>query len=491
MAEMTQEMLMEALKEAFVVLNRKQRRVQLLWDYFEGKQPLRWSADKLKELFHDQVEIAENWCSIVIESVTDKIHVEHISTGEKSSDDNILEVWENEGLGLEADDVHQEAIIVGESYLIVWKDEEGNLEVYHNSARNVHMFYKHENPHKRRFAAKWWTDESDEKPHVVLYFPDQIVHFKATKKLESMGDTFHESSWELQPDSEANPYGIIPVFHFRKDKRMRSDLDNAIPLQDLVNKLLSDMFVNSEFSAFPQRYAITAARLPGKLPYGSFTTLQIPPAEIDQQPAEVGTFEATDMGNFQVVLDSLSNAMAIITKTPKHYFWGQTGQVSGEALLAMESPLNAKVAKYEKRYAVEWRRCISFIFLLLGKAVDEKTIDVIWTDPSTLQPLTAAEIRKMNVDAGMPLITHLRMYDGWTEDEITAMQEEQQKSAAVTNAATTLDAAPESQAQAASSQQQQSAKGLQQDMGAIVKTLGDALINHVLESGALGKQSNG
>ena len=93
------------------------------------------------------------------------------------------------------------------------------------------------------------------------------------------------------PDDEMSPGGVaqnttgeIPVFHFMTNQKRASELDNAIPIQYTVNKLIAYMMVTSEFSAFPQRWIITNATFQnGRCEIAPFKTTQIPPSEQGDQ----------------------------------------------------------------------------------------------------------------------------------------------------------------------------------------------------------------
>ena len=56
-----------------------------------------------------------------------------------------------------------------------------------------------------------------------------------------------------------NPIGAVPLIPMPNLPNLlgggMSDLQAVTPLQDAINKLLADMLVNSEFVAYPQRYA--------------------------------------------------------------------------------------------------------------------------------------------------------------------------------------------------------------------------------------------
>ena len=223
-----------------------------------------------------------------------------------------------------------------------------------------------------------------------------------------------------------NPFGVIPVFHCRSNRRVvKSQLANVTEIQDAVNKLLADMMVAAEFGAFPQRYVISGAGIAG---------LRNNPNEIwdlaasDQgiQATQAGQFAATDLNNYILAINKLSADIGVITRTPRHYFYAQGGDPSGEALIAMEAPLIKKAVHLQSMMAPTW--CSLAVSLLRLRGVDVSPVDVwaAYADAATVQPMTQATIAKTRVEAGMPLRTELKTYEDWSQEDIDEMDADAQ-----------------------------------------------------------------
>jgi hypothetical protein len=65
----------------------------------------------------------------------------------------------------------------------------------------------------------------------------------------------------------------------------------------------------------------------------------------------------------------------------------------------------------------------AFLLRLDGVDVAERDVDPVFDKPETVQPRTQAEIRQINVSAGLPLRTSLR-WEGRTEEEIEQVEAE-------------------------------------------------------------------
>lgn len=416
------------LDRAFATLKAKTELYTKLWDYYDGDHPLVYAAERLREVFQfRESRFSENWAAVVVDSELERIHLETFAIGtDAAAADTLNDLFAETELSLDADDVHKAALVTGEAYVIAWKDDETDaVEAYYHDPRMTHVFYDPEHPRHKRFAAKWWIGEDDEKRYLNLYYPDRIEYYISAQKATSVSSG--RGLKERQP-SEDNPFGVVPVFHFRTDRRaVTSRLKNVIEPQDALNKLLADMMVSAEFGAFRQRWAIGNSDT-SALKNAPNEIWRIPAADGVEQPVSVGEFNATDLTNYLNAIDRMSSAIGVITRTPKHFFFSQGGDPSGEALIAMEAPLNKKAQKAIDHFIPEWRRLGVFLLQLTGVEVRERDVEPLFDRPETVQPRTDAEIRQMDVSSGIPLVTVLRR-QGWTEAELEQLEADRQAAA--------------------------------------------------------------
>lgn len=251
---------MSDLAQAMAALYAKQRPYTRLWNYYDGEQPLVYTARRLAELFrHLDAYFAENWCGVVVDAVNERLRLTGYQVGDSGAQRLLDQAWAEGDLALEASDIHEAALVCGESYAIVWPDEEGTPQVYYNDPRLCHVVYDAERRKLARHAAKWWVDEDGHR-RVTLYYPDRLEYYRSQKKHDDLDPAAGWRDLEASADPAVNPYGLVPVFHFRPERRrVKSDLADALPVQDAINKLLADMMVAAEFGAFPQRYVISNA----------------------------------------------------------------------------------------------------------------------------------------------------------------------------------------------------------------------------------------
>lgn len=424
------------LKLAFTKLSDKRILYDNLFNYYDGFQPLVYSKKRLQDIFDKlDARFTQNWCAVVVDSILERIQLRQFTiaststdsdtAGSTSAEDLLNTLADANEMTLEADSVHLAAEVTGEAFMFAWKEEGDDIaQAHYNDPRLCHAFYEAENPRRMRMACKWWKDD-DKFVHLNLYYPERIEYYITSKAVDDSTDIGDVSTFIPAAVPVAiNPYLRIPVFHYRRERRaIRGELVNVIEPQDAVNKLLSDMMVAAEFGAFKQRWIISQADTQ-KLTNQPGLVWDIPGGDGEGQDTSVGELEATPLNNYVEALDKWTNAIAVITRTPKHYFFSESGgTLSGEALIAMEAPLNKKCQKHIDRYAVTWRALAHFMLQLQGVEVNEIDIAAVFDKPETVQPRTEAEIREINKRAGIPLRTQLRD-DGWTDAEIETMEQD-------------------------------------------------------------------
>jgi hypothetical protein len=412
---------MTDLERAFEALNGKQKPYNRLFAYYEGDQPLTYmSSSRMQKIFEGlDGYFAQNWCSVVIDAVRDRINLRKIEV-KGTAASTWKDLWEGSRLELESDEVHEAELIAGEAFVICWKNDEGSMEAYFNDPRMCHVFYDPQFPRKKSFAAKWYVDDAD-KMRLTLYYPNRLEYYRSRTLAKNV--TKAENFNAMNPAGADNPTGEVPVFHFRKAKQVRSDLKNVVPIQNAVNKLVTDMMVAAEFGAFKQRYVISNAEVQGKLKNSPDEIWDLPAGDGVGQQTQAGQFDATPLSNYLEGIEKQVVAISSITRTPKHYFFTIGSNISGEALIAMESSLNKKAQDRIDRYAPEWKNLTLFMLKNSGVEVKAADVTVRFDRPETIQPYTQAQTRQANSAAGIPLETTLRE-EGKSEEEIKQVMDD-------------------------------------------------------------------
>jgi hypothetical protein len=396
------------------------------WAYYNGQQTLVYSSARLKDIFSGlNARFVQNWCAVVVDSVLDRMELRTPTAIDASeASDTLSELWDAAGLTDDEYSVHEDLCVTGEAFVIV-QDTDAGAEAFYNDARLVHAQYEHENPRRLRFAAKWWIDDTQH-VRLTMYYADRFEYY-VTRNEYKAGETVTDKSFVPiadGADTERNVRNQIPVFHFRSTPRgARSQMQNVVELQDAINKLLADMMVAAEYGAFKQRYIISQGGI--TRPDGSTLVANrpneiwdLPAGEDGMQQTSVGEFNSTDLDNYLKSIADLAASIGIISRTPRHYFYAQGGDPSGEALIAMEAPLTRKVTRLQKTIAPVWKDIAHYLL-----KTSDTDIDAAYEEVETVQPLTQALIYKALREAGLPLPTVLKL-DGWTDDDLDEVMDD-------------------------------------------------------------------
>lgn len=393
----------------------------ILWNYYSGNHELKYSTEKLKDVFDKlNVKFIQNWCGVVVDSLLDKLNMVGVISESDPDTKRIEEYYDSKLVDLEETEVHKDCLIFGESYIVV-DFEDDSTDIFHNDPRICHMFYDEGNPKKKVFASKVWTEGK----HLMmnLYYSDKIEYWKSEK--EKLAESKKAGDWTQLSVSEIE---AMPVFHYRSDLKQTSDITISVQtIQDAINKLFSDMMVSAEFGAFRQRYIISNADT-NNLKNAPNEIWEIPTSGPDEGQTQVGEFGQTSLENYSKEISKLAQTIAIITRTPKHYFMETGGNISGEALLAMESPLNKKADTRRKSFESSWVEL--FEYLSAREKWSPEGLAVVWAQVASVQPLTEMKIIDTGVKAGIPLVTMLREI-GWSEKKIIAMAKDKEEQVAM------------------------------------------------------------
>lgn len=423
--------LKDDIEMAFKYIMAKNPIYTQYWNFYDGDHPQTFLTKRLREIFKGiDVNFTENWCAVVVDSMLERINLNGFTvSGNKEATLLIEDVWSQMAFKFEADEIHEMTLVTGEGFLIVWPDKNNKLQMYANDSRHCHAFYYADNPRVMRYAAKLW--QAGKRYYMTLYYPDRLEYLVSKdeiktnmSKCEFIPLFYDDDKW-INP--APNPYNKIPVFHFRTSRRKtKSELKSVVDPQSVINKSLNDMMASQEFESFAQKYIISNAKV-GKLKIAPGEIWDLPAGDGEGQRTEVGQFDAASPEGYLKVMDRSANVIAATTRTPKHYFFGGSSNLSGEALIAMEAPLNKKCSDRIERFSYVWKHVVSFGLNLITGSDNIRPSDIkpMYEKPATIQPKTQSEIRKNSVGAGLPLPTVLRD-EGRSEGEIESILEERE-----------------------------------------------------------------
>ena len=396
-------------------------------DYYEGRHPLAFATEKFREAFGAKLkELADNLMPVIVDTPADRLEVAAFKTGRAAPDEVAREIWRRNRMEVRAGQVHQDAFVDGNAYVIVWPDpREPQMPIFYpNRAAVMAIRYDEEQPGYIVRAAKAWQQE-DGRSRLTLYYADRVEKYVTRGKAEG-GVDMHASHYEpLEVEGEPwplpHPFEKVPVFHFANRAGIgemgRSELVEAIPLADVLNKTLCDRIVAQEFYAFNQRYAIG-------LDPAEMEKAKVRPGGIWATPntsAKFGEFQASDIGRYAELAESDRKEIARVSRTPLHYFTLEGNFPSGESQKTADGPLLSKVRKRQAAWGMVWADAMRLALTMAGAS--ERDVETVWanTEPRSEKEELQKAVLKRELDVSERTVyTEL----GYTPEQIDRIREE-------------------------------------------------------------------
>ena len=393
--------------------------------YYDGEHPLQFATSKFKEAFGNLFgAFADNWCQIVVDAPVERLRIVGFKTRDSDeADEDAWAIWQRNAMDVESVIAHTEAGKCGTAYTLVDpNDGEPRITVEH--ASQVIVATDPGDRRTRLAALKHWVGD-DGYQYATLYLPDVVFKFESEAAL--VGGIAVD--WQPRGVPLTNELGVVPVIPLCNSPGLlyggRSDLDSAIPLQNAINKLCTDMIVASEFGAFRQR-VLTGV----EIPRDPATGRPLGRSEIVAAMSRLWTFEnpearvsdlaPTDLGNFVKAIEQFRQDLAAQTRTPPHYLLGQVVNASGDALKVAEAGLVSKCRRKMLYFADPWEETMALALQATGRDVRSSELDVLWENPerSSLAELVDAAVKKRALS--VPLET-LWLELGYEPAEIVSM----------------------------------------------------------------------
>jgi len=404
-------------------------------DYYNGAHPLLFANAKFLETFGSTFRAnTENLCKLPVDILADLLQVEGFVSRNESdtaTPEITAEIWRRNRMDERAGQIHKNAPIFGESYVIVWPDGEGEPVIYPNLPGNVVVEYHSEQLGYIVRAAKYWTE--GDRARLTVYTPELITRYRSRNKASTMpsANGFELYETEAVPAEQANPYGKVPIFRFVNNAGVgssgESELRDIIPPQDRLNKGLCDMLLAAEYSAYPQRYALgidIKKDADGKVinPFISGPSRMWALETVAGQTANIGELSPHGPENYLALIADARMSIARISGIPPHYFGMDAGGwPSGESLKTSSERLTRKALDRQTSFGNTWADVMRFCLQIKGVADVE--IETLWTDPtprlSELESWQAAQAEQM---AGGSRDVTLRAR-GYSEEMIEAAAE--------------------------------------------------------------------
>lgn len=369
----------------------RQQKYRELREYYEGIHETQLTARQRSYLqlkAHD--EFSANYMPIIVDGMSSRMSAEGFDAGDQS--DIFWKWWKANRMDANQDDTHVEAIRDGDSYVLVGWDAKLNIPTFfphmaYDGRDGMHVEYDTETG-KIAFASKRWLIEGGEdagyKRRMNIYTPDRVLRYVSNQK-EYDGD------WQLYETSEwvdvANQPLGVPVIHFKNRGRGynygQSELEQAIPMQNALNKSVIDLLAAADTTAFRILTMIGGDPSDIEISPGSWVYMQNPAT--GDKAGKIGFIPGEDLRPMIEVVDSFVQRIGQVSDTPLSYFQ-LSGQMASEGTHRQhESRMITKVKKASVKFGNSWEDVMKMARRLnnaYGNSTmsEDQEIEIRWMD---------------------------------------------------------------------------------------------------------------
>ena len=439
------------IKSALARLSANSVKYKEFYDYYQGKHALNFASDKFKNKFGKRLQkLRENLCKTVVTAPASRLEIINFLADKKNTENPAWTLWKQSKMPLNAGAIHREAFKTGDSYVICWTDKTGKVRIYPQLASNVTVFRNSETDEIER-AAKAWLG-SDGFYYLNLYYADKIEKYVTRGKTATLPT--NPSLFDIRRvPGEAfplvNPFGKVPVFHFRFDAEMQefgnSLLTDVIPLNDALNKSWADILGAQEENMRRRRYVAGM-----QVETDEETGRRINPFKPDddilfatESEVKFGEFTDADLTQMIAVLEQAIKAICLVSGIPPSYFnlEGAGAAISGEALRRLEARFIAIVQEAQRSFGETWSEIISFALDVQDELSEQLEIETQWTDAAPVSESELLDAAQKKIGLGWSYEQVQRDY-GLTDEQIEKMKAEnlEREKAKVETAAKFFDA---------------------------------------------------
>lgn len=340
--------------------------------YFDGDHSAVLTDEMRKRLRvpSTTTQLIMNYVPLVIRTMSGRLGVEGISAETEDGSKWLESVLEANRFDLLQSVVHDATLLDGDAFLMVGYDAETDLprwsyEPAFDGVNGLIPVYYNDTSRVMACAVKIWTEYAlkrdgnrlslDSEQRVNVYYPDRIEKYRSPSggMLEPRTDEGDEGYIIPWVDRAGAPLGV-PIIHFanrRRNNQGRSEVSDAIPVQDMLNRVGYTLVATAESMGFPNRVAIgwnpeevdgdeEASIGPGDW------LVAAPDGLMPGQQVDIKTLDAGNLTYLIELVKHLVRQIGTITSTPAPEIF-LSDSISGEAFKTREASLVTKCRVFQ------------------------------------------------------------------------------------------------------------------------------------------------
>lgn len=380
--------------------------------YYAGTNPLTYLAPEVREALSGRLtRVSANVPRLLVDALTERLRL----TGFDGAD--VWDAWTRLSGPLVADQVHHEALILGDAYVLVWGDQTGRAVMSAESPHRVAVLTDPASGDVTAAVKRWSTGTET---HAVIYEADKITTLRA----DVAGATSGGFTVVKVAD---NPLGVVPVVPFVNSGRILepgvSEMETVIPLSDANTKLLTDLLSASEATARARRWAsgIELVEDDDGNPVSPFA--ENDRMMISESPdSKFGQLPGADLASYDKAVGVIMRQISAVSGLPEHMLGiGGDNPTSADSIRASEAALTAKAEAKQRTLGKSWEQ-VARLLSAVETGTTPETVTASWADPTTRSEAALADAAVKLYASGLLPASHTLKRLGYSEDEITEIR---------------------------------------------------------------------
>jgi hypothetical protein len=394
-------------------LRVQQARCDRLQRRYEGNAPLPFVSDIQRRAVKWFVEKSRtNFERVIVYAVLSRLRIRGVRTAvdnDEGGDADAFTTWLDARGKLFTLDAHKMALAMSLSYLIVGKDDDGNLLVTAEDPRLVTAITDPANPYKVLAALKLFHDDVNDEDVAYLYLPGELLVAKKPRRrmpgsadvkfnpaafrwdfdiLNDLGDAVYEGAsgpipWLQDRDEDGNVTGgVVPVVPFVNEDGL-AEFEAFIPQIDRINQQILQRMTIATVQAFKQRafkgLPVTDPDTGQKIDYDTIFTAD--PGAVWNVPASVDIWESGQLdfsGILQAIRDDVKDLYGT-SGTPAYLASPDAANASAEAASLQREQTTFKVETRQDRFEPSHQLTMKLMFRTLGDVERANgSVGIIW-----------------------------------------------------------------------------------------------------------------
>lgn len=340
--------------------------------YFDGDHDVKLTEEMRKRLRipENTQQLVMNYIPLIVRTMSGRLGVESISAETKEGTAWLEKVLEHNRFDLLQATVHDAELLDGDAYVMVSYDADADLPLWtyepaYDGTNGIIPVYYNDTSRVMACAIKIWEEYAlvqkdnilalDSETRVNVYYPDRVEKYrsKSGSQLEPRTDPGDEGSIIPLIGLDGEPLGV-PIIHFanrRRENQGRSEVADAIPPQDILNRAVYTLVATAEAMGFPNRVAIgwnpESADTEDEAPIAPGDWLVAAPEGLmPGQEVKIETLEAGNLTYLIELVRHLVREIGTITSTPAPEIF-LSDSISGEAFKTREASLVTKCRVFQ------------------------------------------------------------------------------------------------------------------------------------------------